>query len=284
MLVRSKITGNRLVSLPFSDFCEPLLSSIDESEKIKEAVFNYCDEQNLKFIEFRSSETKFPFETELFRTDLRHILFLNKTEDDLYKLFSENTKRNIKAAGKEGVKISVDNTSEGIKKFYELQCITRRKHGLPPQPYKFFKSIFENIISKGLGEIIFAYNNSKPVTALIFFITGEKVLYKFGASSENDLPRGTNHLLMWEAIKKYNQRGFKQFDFGRTETEHEGLRRFKLGFGAEERIIYTTRYDTKTKSFVSSDSKTTGIHNKIFQRLPIKILKIIGDSLYKHIG
>jgi len=284
MLIRSKITGNRLVSLPFSDFCEPLLSSIEESEKIKDAVFNYCNEQNLKFIEFRSSETKFPYETEFFRTDLRHLLFLNKTEDDLFKSFSENTKRNIKAAGKEGVKISVDNTSEGIKKFYELQCITRRRHGLPPQPYKFFKSIFDNIISKGFGDILFAYKNVEPVAALMFFITGEKVLYKFGASSESILPKGTNHLLMWEAIKKYNQQGFTQFDFGRTETEHEGLRRFKLGFGAEERIIYTTRYEIKTKRFISSDSKTTGFHNKIFSQSPIWLLKLVGKSFYKHLG
>lgn len=284
MLIRSKITGNRLVSLPFSDYCEPLLSSIDESEKMKEAVFNYCKEQNLKFIEFRSSETKFPYETEFFRTDLRHILYLNKNEDELYKAFTENTKRNIKSAIKEGIKISIDNSSDGIKNFYKLQCITRRKHGLPPQPFKFFESIHKNIIIKDLGELMFAYNNNKPVAALMFLITGGKVLYKFGASSDNNLPRGTNHLLMLEAIKRYNQKGFTQFDFGRTETEHEGLRRFKLGFGAEERIIYTTRYDVKSQSFISSDSKTTGIHNKIFQKLPLFALRFIGETIYKHMG
>lgn len=284
MLIKSKITGNRLVSLPFSDFCEPLLSSVDESEKIKDAVFNYCNEQDLKFIEFRSSETKFPYETEFFRTDLRHVLFLNKNEDDLYKSLTENNKRNIKAAVKEGVKINIDNSAEGIKKFYQLQCFTRRKHGLPPQPYKFFESIHKNIISKGLGEVTFAYTDSKPVAALMFLIIDKKILYKFGASAENDLPRGTNHLLMWEAIKKYNQCGFTQFDFGRTETEHEGLRRFKLGFGADERIIYTTRYDIKSKTFISSDSKTKGIYNRIFQKLPLFALRFIGETIYRHMG
>ena len=51
---------------------------------------------------------------------------------------------------------------------------------------------------------------------------------------------------MWEAIRKYKNQGYGEFDFGRTELSHEGLRRFKLGFNTEERLIYTSRYDLKS--------------------------------------
>ncbi len=89
---------------------------------------------------------------------------------------------------------------------------------------------------------------------------------------------------MWEAIKKYSAEGYKELDLGRTETNHEGLRRYKLGFSAEERIIYTTRYDIKSKTFLPPETNTTGFHNKIFNHSPIWLLKLIGESIYKHIG
>ncbi len=284
MEIKSKFTGRRLVSLPFSDFCEPLFNSIDDSEILKDFIFDYCETNGLNYIEFRTSETRFPFETEQFRMDLRHILDLSGDESVLYKSLSDNNKRNIKQAIKEGLIIKEDNSSEGVKIFYELQSLTRRKHGLPPQPLSFFKYIYKNILSVNQGCILFGYYQNNPVAALVFFTIGEKVIYKFGASLTDKFPKGANHLLMWEAIKKYQKSGYKEFDFGKTETNHEGLRRFKTGFGADERIIYTTRYDIKNKIFLSPDSKTTGIYNKIFRNAPLPLLKFIGNTVYKHIG
>lgn len=284
MQIESRITGKRLVSLPFSDFCEPLFTSLDDSEKLKEFIFDYCEQNNLKYMEFRTSETRFPFETEYFRTDLRHVLDISVGEPKLEKLLSQNTKRNIKSAIKEGLIVREENSSPAIENFYKLQCITRKKHGLPPQPESFFHNIYKYILSENKGTMFFAYTDNIPVALLMFFTIGDKVLYKFGASVTDKMPKGANHLLMWEAIKKYSAEGYKEFDFGRTETDHEGLRRFKLGFGADERIIYTTRFDIKTKSFLPPETKTTGFHNKVFNRLPVSILKLIGNSLYKHIG
>ncbi|GIU70310.1 MAG: hypothetical protein KatS3mg002_1546 [Candidatus Woesearchaeota archaeon] len=284
MEIKSKLTGKRLVSLPFSDFCEPLFNSIEESEILKEKIFEYCENNLLKFMEFRTSETRFPFETGQFRTDLRHILNLVPDENELKKNLSDNTKRNIKTAIKEGIIIKEENSEAALKTFYKLQCITRKKHGLPPQPESFFDNIYKHILSQSKGTMFFASLNGKPIASLMFFTFGEKVLYKFGASLNQNLPKGANHLLMWEAIKKYSLLGFKEFDFGRTEINHEGLRRYKLGFGADERLIFTTRYDIRTKSFIPPETKTTGIHNKIFERLPLTVLKIIGNALYKYMG
>lgn len=284
MEIRSKLTGKRLVSLPFSDFCEPLLSSIDESELLKKLIFDYCKNNKLKFIEFRTSEIRFPFDTQEFRTDLRHILRLSPDSAELKRNFSENTKRNIKSAVKTGLKIREDNSWNSLKNFYDLQSVTRKKHGLPPQPKLFFDNIYKHIISQNKGSMFFAYFDNKPVASLMFLTIGKKVLYKFGASINNNLPKGANHLLMWEAIKKYSKDGYKELDLGRTETNHEGLRRYKLGFGAEERIIYTTRFSFKANAFVAADSKTNGFYNKIFRNMPIPVLKIVGNTLYKHIG
>ena len=142
----------------------------------------------------------------------------------------------------------------------------------------------KNIISKGNGDIIFAVHDSNYIAGAIYFKFGKKILYKFGASynDNNDL-RG-NFLVMWEAIKKYLSEGFEEIDFGRTELNHKGLQRFKRGWNTDEFFIYISRYNVKERKFLTTSTKTDGIHNSVFNNTPIFFLKLIGNTLYKHIG
>ncbi len=284
MQISSFITGRRLVSLPFSDFCDPFFHTIEDSGLLQKEVIAYSKKNKLDYIEFRSSDTKFPFEPIEFRTDLRHILLLQKDENKILKSFSDNTKRNIKKANRENVQVVIKNDVKGLKIFYEMTCETRQKHGLPPQPYSFFSTIYRNIIGKSIGDILLARHNDNYIAGAMYFKIGKKILYKFGASFSKYQNLRGNHLVMWEAIRKYTNEGYEEFDFGRTEINHEGLRRFKLGFNTEERLIYTSRYDLKSQSFISSETKTHGFYNHLFNKTPIFILKIIGNTFYRHIG
>lgn len=284
MQIKSLITGRRLVSLPFTDVCEPFIGSFEEAEELLENIISYCKKNNLDSIEFRSSETKFPFETEHFRTDLRHILKLDRSEKELFKSFSENTRRNIKKAQKENVIVKLRNDEEGIRVFYKMQCDTRRKHGLPPQPYKFFFNFLKTIAYSGMCDILLAKHNGNFVAGAIYLKIGKKILYKFGASFLKYQHLRGNHIVMWEAIRKYIQEGFEEFDFGKTETENEGLRRFKLGFNTDEFFIYNTTFKVVTNDFLPVKSKTVGFHNIILKNLPVSVLKVISKTLYKHVG
>ena len=284
MRISSIITGKRLVSLPFSDHCDSFFNSIEDSKELQEEMISYAKKNQLSYIEFRSSDTKFPFTQFEFRTDLRHILNLETEEYELYKSFSDNTKRNIKKALKENVSIIVKNDIVGLKIFYDMICETRQKHGLPPQPYNFFRTIYRSVLGKNMGDLIFAKHNEEFISGAMYFKIGNKILYKFGASFARYNHLRGNQLLMWEAIRKYKSEGYKELDFGRTEINHEGLRRFKLSFNAEERLIYTTRFDINTMSFISPDTRTNGFYNTLFNKTPISVLKMIGNTFYKHIG
>ena len=284
MNIRSPLTGKRLVSLPFSDYCEPLISSPEYAYEIKNEIFRYCKLNKLHYVEFRTSKIIFPIDASNYRTDLRHVLMLDKSEKEILKSFSENTKRNIKKSTKENVSVSVKNNSDGMKVFYDMFCVTRQKHGLPPQPLKFFKNIFDLIILKDLGDLIIAEHNNKPIAGAIYFKFGEKIIYKFGASYPQYFDFRGNNAVMWYAIQKYLNEKYKEFDFGRTEMNHEGLRKFKLSWNTQEQFIYTTRYNLKTDKYIPAEIKTEGFHNKVFNITPIWLLKFIGNTLYKHIG
>jgi lipid II:glycine glycyltransferase (peptidoglycan interpeptide bridge formation enzyme) len=162
--------------------------------------------------------------------------------------------------------------------------MTRKEHGLPPQPFNFFKNIYDHVISKNLGMVTLASLGQENVAGAIYFHFGEKALYKYGASDKKIQQLRPNNLVMWEAIKWYSQNGYKSLCFGRTEPENQGLIQFKSGWGTTEQQINYYRYDFKKEAFVTGTSKVTGFHNKIFRRMPAPLLRGIGSALYKHVG
>ncbi len=284
MEVKSWITGNRTISLPFSDFCEPLFKNKNLSQILSKEIIKTLEGKSINYIKFRTSKNLYPSETEQYRRDLRYVLKLDKSESDLLNSCSENTKRNLKKAEKEKLVLKIQNDENGIKNFYDMMCETRKKHGLPPQPFSFFQNFLDIIISNGYGDILFAIRDNNYISGAIYLKFGKKLLYKYGASYSQYLKYRGNHYVMWEAIKKYRNEGYEEFDFGETDLEHEGLRRFKLGWNAEELSIYTTQYDLKKKNYLPVSPLTQGVHTTIFNHLPIFMLKIIGNKLYKHIG
>ena len=250
---------------------------------IKE-IIRFAVKDKIKYLEFKSTKTRLPFETDNHRKDLRHTLNLIIGEKDLFSNFSENTKRNIKKADKSKLRLSILNNERGIEIFYKMMCETRKKHGLPPQPFSFFLNIGRYIIMSRLGDIFLASKDENYIAGAIYFKIGKKVLYKYGASYNKYNELRGNHFVMWQAIKKYMSEGYKEFDFGRTETTNEGLRRFKLGWSTVESFIYTTKYDPLERIFLPASTKTEGIHNKIFHFAPSLVSRLIGTLLYKHIG
>lgn len=281
MEISSFLTGRRGVSLPFSDFCEPVCE--ENFSEIFTSILEIARLRKWKSVEFRGG-SKFFEGTEPSSYYYHHVLDLTKGEDEIYSNFSSNNKRNIKKALKENLKIEILNSPDATDKFYSLNCITRKRHGLPPQPAAFFKNIQRYILSENLGFIVLASHNDKVVAGAMYFNFGDKALYKFGASDMKYQLIRPNNIIMWEAIKYCINAGYKYFSFGKTETENTGLRQFKLGWGTWEERIFTYKYRLAENKFVPNPDQTTGYHTKIFSKLPLSLLKIVGSLTYKHVG
>jgi len=175
-------------------------------------------------------------------------------------------------------------TAEAMDDFYHLNCITRRRHGLPPQPLIFFQKVFEHIISAGLGQIALANYCGTTVAAAVFFHFDGEALYKYGASDLQHQSLRANNLVMWEGIKWYAENGFHSFCFGKTEPENSGLRQFKNGWGTEESEINYYKFDLKTDRVIQNGNHLHGFHNRIFQNMPVPVSRMVGRLLYRHMG
>ena len=283
MEVNSWLTGSRFVSLPFSDDCEPLVSNDVIFKEIFNEVIDLCKKKKLKYLEIRGGDKFFGNVLES-TLSYNHILDLTYGEEQIFKKLSSNTQRNIKKAINNKVYVDLSNSYSALEEFYFLNCITRKRHGLPPQPKEFFKILYDLVLNKNKGIVIISRYNGKSIAGAIYLLVGEKALYKYGASLFEYQNLRANNLVMWEAIKYFTGRGFNEFNFGRTEYENEGLRRFKKGWGVKEQIIKYYHYDLRKNSFIKASTETSGFINQIFKRTPLPALKIIGSVAYKHFG
>jgi hypothetical protein len=291
MEIKSFLTGKRGVSLPFTDYCDPIILNGVPFPDLFNCIIDYGQKHGWKYLELRGGQKFLSFQHLTLNTHLPcssayfgHTLDLAKGEEQILSGLRDSTQRNIRKAVKEGVKVEVANTLDSVKEFHRLNLMTRKRHGLPPQPLHFFEKVYEHIISKHLGIVVLASYENKVIAGAVFFHFGEKAVFKFGASDRNFHYLRPNNFVMWEAIKWYRANGFKSICFGRTEPVNIGLRRFKQGWGTEELAISYHKYDLTKDTFVTNNREISTFQKKMFSKMPVPILNIFGSIIYKHMG
>jgi hypothetical protein len=283
MEVDSWLTGRRGVSLPFTDYCHPLAGDLPAFRQLFDKAVDYGRGRRWKYVELRGG-TQFlapAFPSQRF---YGHEISLVGNEKQLFTALASPVRRAIRKAEKLGLAVEILKDAQGVKQFYALQCQTRRKHGLPPQPFKFFHNLQKYVLAEGAGIIILARSGARTVAGSIFFHAGQQAFYKFGASDQATLELRGNDLVMWEGIKYYASRGFRALHLGRTSLAQEGLRRFKLGWAAREHLIEYFKYDLRRSAFVADRDEAFGWYNRIFVALPMSLSRLLGAVLYRHIA
>lgn len=129
--------GRKVVSLPFSDYCESIIDEDIDYNDVFKALINFSKKCGWKYLEFRGTKF-FPYSFQASSWFYGHSLDLTKNIDHIYKNFNNNTKRNIKKALEYGIEVIFCNSLDAMDDYYRLHCMTRKKHGIPPQSSFFF--------------------------------------------------------------------------------------------------------------------------------------------------
>ena len=213
-----------------------------------------------------------------------HVIDLAPGVDGLFKRLDSAVRQGIRKAEAAGLQVDFSRTSEAIETFYALHCRTRRRHGLPPQPFRFFENIRRFVLDAGHGFVATVRLKDQPLAAGVFFSHGRQALYKYGASDYGFQQLRPNNLMMWAAIRHSATNGFSTLHLGRTSLANEGLRRFKLALGAIEETMRYCKYDFVSNGFVADVDRTEGWFNRVFARLPLPLLRLAGRILYPHLS
>jgi len=280
MEVNSWLTGKRGVALPFTDYCPPLGNAKMVSKLFQNAL-EAGRAQNWKTMELRGGRSFLP-EAPASLGFYGHSLDLTVGEQQLFKNFDSSARQAVRKAEKDRVAVEVSNDLAAVQQFYRLQCQTRKRHGLPPQPFAFFQNISDHILSQNQGFIALARKGSETVAGAVFFSLGGRAVFKYGASDMRWQQLRPNNLVMWTAIKWLCSHGCTVLHLGKTSLLHDGLRRFKLNLGAAEEQIEYVKFDLRTNRFMVGSDGIIGWHNRLFRLLPAFLSRRAGELLYRH--
>jgi hypothetical protein len=283
MEVSSPWTGRRGVSLPFTDFCEPLADCGQQLAELHEIVLGHGRQRGWRYLECRHGPELWPGSTPSVGF-LGHVVDLAGGADKVQREFDGAIGRGVRRAEAAGVKIEFSMRAEAMDAFYRLHCRTRQRHGVPPQPARFFRNIQRLVIEAGHGFLALARLAGRPIAAAVFFHHGHNAVFKFGASDYAFQSARANNLIMRTAILRLIEQGFTRLHMGRTSLSNEGLRRFKLGFGAREEKLEYCRYDFRKERFVPAIDRAESWANAVFRRLPVPALRLAGAVLYPHLS
>lgn len=288
MEVSSPVTGRRAISVPFSDLCSPLLAEGCDPVNVRDRLAAITRERRWKYLELRGGELSEKVASNS-PTFLGHQLDLTIGTDSLLAACASSVRRALNKSARSGLTVRIGHSEADMREFYRLHTRTRRRHGLPPQPYRFFQHIHHEQISNQSGFIVSASlsNQDKPIAAAVFLTFGDTAIYKFGASDERHWHLRPNHLVVWEGIRYLVDSGKKQLHLGRTSPGDAGLRRFKLTWGAREMPIYYTQFHAKSgkwmQKFASSRLLSQTFANKVFSHSPLALNRLMGNLICPHL-
>jgi CelD/BcsL family acetyltransferase involved in cellulose biosynthesis len=285
MLVKSRITGRRMIGLPFSDACAPLLEGGEDDGRVLDALLEDYRAQGCAYIELRGGSSEGLAERG-FRSFafLRHEISLEPPLDEIESGFSSAKRRARNRALNEGLAVVKSTALEDMRALYGLYVSTRRKHGLPPAPFSFFENIQRFLIDRGMGCLLLAKWQEKTVAADLLLWHNSRLFYKFNVWDTRFQELRPNDLLLWEAIRLGKELSLTGFDLGRCEFENEGLRRFKKGWGGQESALpYFFYPEVRGFAAEAGASRSQAILSSFIRRTPTAVLSRLG-AFYGHLA
>lgn len=287
--VESWVTGRRLVSLPFSDHCDPLMDGSTALAPFLSALQRRTLKEKWRYIEIRPLHSVDGAESlfQSMETHLFHQLDLNPDLSAIFHNFhKDSTQRKIHRAEREGLTYREGSNEELLRPFYSLFMSTRRRHQVPPQPVQWFRNLI-HAFGDAL-KIHVAYKGDKPAASILTLQFRDTLTYKYGCSDLSFNNLGGTQMLFWRAIQDAKRLGLQRFDLGRSDMDNPGLAVFKERLGAARSELTYLRWSADESSkahFVSSASDwKLRIAKHVFAHAPAKVLSVIGNLLYKHVG
>jgi hypothetical protein len=280
--------SRRLVSLPFSDHCDPLVTGLDDLTEMLPHLIREAQKSRSASVELRPRAiTGQPFENTAGVCGLQpgdkysfHRLDLRVENAEIFRRFHHSTQRAVRRAERERLTYEAGTSERLLAAFYRLLRMTRRRHSLPPQPVAWFRNLLTNLGDD--ASIHVASKDSEPIASILTLSFKNTVYYKYGGSNAAHHRLGGMPFLFWRLVQDARLRGFEELDLGRSDIDQQGLIAFKDHLGARQSMLnyyrYPTRRDGARSGWMSRAAR------RVFARLPDPALDFAGRLIYKHLG
>jgi len=288
-VVRSRLFGTRLISMPFSDETGILLAPGASAASARNAVAAALDaaaaETGADYAELRGADQLFPDAgpDERFTGAspyIRLVLDTTRPYEELRNSFHVNLIKNLRKADRH-VRVRETRNPADFAPVYGIYLRQMRQFGSPPLPAEHF----ERLLGAGLGRLFIA-SVGDSAAAILFAIERDGTFF---ADVNAGLPEFRAFFpkirLFDETIRLACRAGLRRYDFMRTRPG-SGVYGHKMKWGGTEIPInyYFRVYRGTKKPELDPEQKRFALGRLLLRHAPAALLRRLGPALRRHAG
>ncbi len=276
--IKNWILGHCLISTPLAVYGGIAASDEQSYFALLEQAKHMAKRQQVQYLELRNRNGNLE---PGFHPNTRYVTFtceLSRDPEANLQRLPRDTRYMIRKAQKQG--LTVRRGTDQLGAFYELMALSLKRLGTPMFP----RALFNNLVEEFTGQIdlLMVYSDQKPVSGVFTFTFGDTVLpYYAGASP--DAPRlAANNLMYSELMRWAAEKGYRQFDFGRSKTG-TGSCAFKTQWNMKVTPLSYQVFLVKKKTVPDFSPANSRFEKatRLWSRLPLWFTKKAGPSVVR---
>ncbi len=289
MVVRTSFGRKKLVCLPFTPYCNPLVEKHENLNLLLRKILEYQKKIRASSLEIRTKQEISGHKTVPLIKDeyfMTHILCLDTDLQKIRSAFHKSCiQRPISKTEKNDLKLHISTDPSDLRYFYNLHLCTRKKHGVLAQPYRYFVTMWDELYPLGLMDLLLAAYNGRAIAGVIILKYKDTTIYQNGCADERFLGLHPYHFLLWKAIQRAHDKGYKYFDFGRSSIDEKGLVQFKDRWGGKRfELVYYFHPNVSGATSTRQNDWKYKLSYKLIHILPTPLLRMIGSFAYRSLG
>jgi hypothetical protein len=270
------------LSIPYSTISDPVFNGTSSGISILKAITSHPLTHNCK-IEIRAlNQLQYPSDFLQKSEYLCHQLFLNKSEDEIFRSFHRTAVQvHIRKSLESGLRLKIASSLNDVMQFYQIYVKMRKELGLPPQPFAFYKNMWNELNPHNI-ELLIAEYEGRAVAGM--WIIKNRWLYSFeylARACKNDKMRCA-HFLYWHGIKRALQSNTAVVSFSRTSSKNTGLLEFKRRWGTVELPYLDLSYPA-IHCKIREEQFIFRIMKKLSPKLSSPLFQLLGEIIYRFI-
>jgi CelD/BcsL family acetyltransferase involved in cellulose biosynthesis len=249
---RGLFTGRRLISLPHTPTAGPLSSDDAAAAALIDAAIRLVGEQTGRRLLLKSPRAgldRLVAGLAGVAWEPTYVVELPEAAAELRFGTSRNHAQIKRAVGKAtrlGVRVRPAENEADLRHWYRLYVTTMRRHAVPPRPYTFFRTVWEQLVPQRMARLLLAERHEggrcQLLAGSLFLMSNQTVCYAYNGSRPEGLDLRPNDAIHWQALHDAHRDGFRRYDLGEVAADDPGLARYKRKWGATPRRLYRYYY------------------------------------------
>lgn len=275
---KSRMFGSFLTSLPFLNGGGVIAESAEGKKALVGEAIRIAKQFRAQYLELRQRmDPQLGLPTKTHKVAM--ILPIKRDSEEMWAGLPHKVRTDIRKGIKSGLTAEFGG-EERLEDFYGVFTRNMRDLGTPVYGRHFFSSMLKAFPADHFICVI--RHQGKPVAASFLMGYRDRIEAGWSSSRYDYLAMKPNMFLYWKILCFAAERGYRQFDFGRSSID-SGTHRFKKQWGSQELPLYWAYWvpDGVPLPETNKENPRYRFAIWVWQKLPVGLTKLIGPPIVR---